>query len=412
MKKSYLMIAAAAALFAACAENEIKNDVKDFGEYKIGFSTFTQKATRAENSAEGYSQALESHHGTFKVWGFKNTTADAVFEGDVVTHQTSPEGWTYTDTRYWDKAATDYYFYACAPSTGSFTFNGVSTDKADATEVAASKASQPNGYFTVGSTTTYYDLAGDNVSPKNSTDKVEYWSTAAATHDDIDLMIADVCHYNKTTSPTIATAITDKVQLHFIHILSRLNITLKYSTAFGTSSATTGDIITVNNITVGHMKGAGAFNENTNLGNVVLANGTDLRWTKPATGTGSDVNYSYDIAYDVTDDANYVVEALIIPQTANLETIALDGTEVTGDAETAPYLYINYTIWNAGKSKGETFEAYYNLASVFGITGTDVLAFNEGWMNTLNIIIDPASIVFDADVATWDETENENLTIN
>ena len=410
MKKSYLMIAAAAALFAACSSNDTFKDINnDAFVSKIDFSTFAQKATRAaENSGETYSQALENHHSTFKVWGFKNTTADAVFFNETATHSgTAPDDtWAYENDRYWDRAASDYYFYACAPATNPFTFNGVSTDKADETEIAASKASQPNGYFTIAS---LYNKAGENVSPKNAQTKVEYWSTAGGTTD-VDLMIADVCHYNKTANPTIASAITGKVQLHFIHILSRLNITLKYSSDFATSN-TNGDIITVNNITIGHVKGAGTFNENTTLGSGVLAGGTDLRWTKPTTGEGSDVNYSYNIAYDATADANYVVEALIIPQTGALETITIDGTEVIADSETAPYMYINYTIWNSTKTKGETFEAYYNLATIFGITGTDNLAFNEGWQNTLNITIDPAKIEFDADVAQWDDNETNDLTV-
>lgn len=402
------MIAAAATLFAACASNDTFKEVDDTLVAKIDFSTFTQKATRAENSGESYSQALENHHTTFKVWGFKNTAADAVFFNETVTHTgTTPnDTWGYTNDRYWDRAANDYYFYACAPSENPFTFNGVSTDKTDADKIAASKASQPNGYFTIA---TAYNKAGKNVSPGNSTDKVEYWSTAGG-NTDVDLMIADVCHFNKTTSPTIASAIADKVQLHFIHIMSRFNITLKYSNEFATNNANN-DIITVNNITVGHMKGSGTFNENTSLGNGVLAAGTDLRWTKPASGEGSDVNYSYNIGYDVTANPNYVIETLIIPQTAAVETISINGQEVTGDSENAPYLYINYTIWNSNKSKGETFEVYYNLATIFNISGSDVLAFNEGWQNNLNITIDPAKILFDADVAQWDDDETGNLTV-
>lgn len=403
MKKSYLMIAAAAALFAACSSNDtFKETVAE--QQAINFSTFTQKATRAENSSKDYTLNLEDHHLSFKVWGYKNTSATPVFDGEQVSYANS--AWGYTNTRYWDKAATHYYYYACAPYDANtpFTFNGFVAAPANATteQITASKNSQDDGYFTI---TTSYNKAGDNISPKNSTTAQTTWKDAKTSGTDnattdVDLMIADVCHL------TGAQLTWGTVQLNFIHILSRLNVTLKYSDDFATAN-TNNDIITVNNITIGHMKNAGTFNENQTLtAGTTLASGTNERWT--ATG---DNNYSYNIGYDVTDDANYVIEALMIPQTAALEEITLDGTKVIGGTEESPYLYINYTIWNFNKSKGETFEVYYNLATIFKITGTGVLAFNEGWQNTLNITMDPKVITFDANVAPWDDNEDEDLVV-
>ena len=50
MKKSYLMIAAAAALFAACAENDTIKEVNE--DVAIGFDgKYVNKATRAEISS-------------------------------------------------------------------------------------------------------------------------------------------------------------------------------------------------------------------------------------------------------------------------------------------------------------------------------------------------------------------------
>lgn len=58
----------------------------------------------------------------------------------------------------------------------------------------------------------------------------------------------------------------------------------------------------------------------------------------------------------------------------------------------------------------ESFEAYFNLAAAFGATdGNDEVCFNEGWQNTLNIIIDASKISFSADVYEWDNNEVENL---
>lgn len=383
MKKSYLMIAAAAALFAACSSNDTLREINE--ENLIGFSTVHQKATKAtENSGEDYTWSLSNHHTTFKVWGYKNTSATAVFNGEEVRWDTSvdPDAWVYTNNRYWDKAATTYQFYACAPygvTATPFTFNGV-------TDVA----SQGSGYFTI---ETAYTKVGENVSPKNSTTAVESWK-ARNPETDVDLMIAAPATY---TGGALTTAYTGKVTLNFIHILSRLNITVKTADGFY-PTVETGDKIKVTNITIGHMNNSGTFNENTTLGDGVLAGGTSARWT--ATGNH---DFSYDINYDATQTANYVIETLVMPQTAGVEEITLNGTKVTTDAETMPFLKIAYSIYNNAENAHEDYVSYYNLASLFGKTGAETLAFNEGWQNTLNITISPDQIHFDGKVAVWDD---------
>jgi hypothetical protein len=107
------------------------------------------------------------------------------------------------------------------------------------------------------------------------------------------------------------------------------------------------------------------------------------------------------MTYTATTDANYVVEALIIPQTAGVEAIELDGST----DETKPYIAISYSVYNSTETTHEEFVAYYNLATLFGKNGSQTLAFNEGWQNTLNITIEPGLISFDAKVAAWDDMD-------
>ena len=381
MKKSYLMIAAAATLLTACMGNDTFKEIND--ENLIDFSTYAQKATKAENSSKSYSLDLKDHHTTFRVWGYKNTSATAVFNGEEVKYESSK--WSYTNNRYWDKAATTYEFYAYAPSTtGVFTFNGVE-----------SVATQNAGYFTIASA---YTKAGENVSPKNATTAKASWTGA---NTDVDLMIADKAQY---TGAALTSAMSDKVTLNFIHILSRMNITLKTSNDFAPTKEG-GDKIHVSNITIGHMNNSGTFNESRASG-TTLSSGTNTRWT--ATG---DNDYSYNINYDATQAANYVVETLIIPQTAGVEEITLNGAKVTGGTETKPYIKIAYTISNNAGTASEDFVAYYNLASLFGKTGDEVLPFNEGWQNTLNITIAPGIINFDGKVAPWDDNASEDFEV-
>lgn len=383
MKRNYVMMAMAAAMLASCAQTGLVEEIAEEPQKAIGFSTFVDKATRAgdqaENSTATYGQGMNIHHGTFKVWGFKNTSSDAVFSGDVVTYvaaSTSVDGssipahWKYNDLRYWDKAATDYYFYACAPTTAPFTFTGT----------------QDNGKFTIGTTGSEYEVEALNISLQNSEAAQTSWKGI----NESDLMIAAPCHLDGTL---LSNAYTGKVGLNFIHILSRLNIVInEYE-----STTTT---ITVKNITIGNMKYKGTFDE----GAVVADNtiGTNSRWAK----TTDKKNYSYDINYEVPyDKDNYVIEALIMPQTTDVETVKLDGTGITDKA----YIKISYSLKTG--STTEEFKAYYNLASVFGLTGDQKLEFNEGWQNTLTITLNPQAIVFTANTAPWVEKTSGSVTI-
>ena len=98
------------------------------------------------------------------------------------------------------------------------------------------------------------------------------------------------------------------------------------------------------------------------------------------------------------------------PQIVETENVKADGTGTINK----PYLKINYTIWNNAKTDGQTYEAYYNLATVLTKTSTSEAsntAFNEGWQNTLNITISPDKIDFDPNVALWADTNTNGLEI-
>lgn len=141
MKKNYFILAAAATLFAACAETDVLVDLseKENAPKAIGFETFANKTTRAELS--------DATLANFQVWGYKAPTANpmvwtnqtAVFNN--VTVSKSSGVWSYTDKKYWDKMST-YNFYAVAPggdavkskysivpTTGMITINNVVSAK-------------------------------------------------------------------------------------------------------------------------------------------------------------------------------------------------------------------------------------------------------------------------------------------
>lgn len=107
MKKGILLLAVAAS-FAACTQNEEINDA--ISQQEIKFDQVLNKTTKAEITNE----AALAAEGGFAVFGYKSTSADAVFDGVKVYSENSGQNWKYDQIRYWDKTAT-YAFYAIAP---------------------------------------------------------------------------------------------------------------------------------------------------------------------------------------------------------------------------------------------------------------------------------------------------------
>ena len=411
---------ATAAIVASCSSTDSLKEINTPDE-AIGFSTLTGKLTRAENSSASETDALETYNTTFKVWGSKyfpdnyKLPADAdefpdeerVFGidnvGEVVTHDGSK--WTYSPLRFWDRSASNYSFFAAAPSGKSWTWDNA-TKKLSLSNFAIS------GYNSVtGTPATEVDV--DKVLTQNL--------------DTEDLMIStDITGYDTYT--------TAAVNLHFNHILSRLNIGVRKSSDLDAYD------VKLNSIKVFNMKSNGTFDESL-AESTTLSNGTIARWatapTTPATFT-TGVGYEPASALLVTSTATtvttyyqYVYEGLAIPQeVAYNQTVSvkeytdaadktnlfkLDGSNAT--ASSAPYIVIDYEIWTTGNdaAKIDGYKYYYNLADVFnGTTGEAASAgvkFCEGWQNTLKITLAPVAITFDADVYEWETKENVAVTV-
>ena len=366
------MMAMAAAMLASCAQTGLVEEIAEEPQKAIGFSTFVDKATRAENSGEDYDWNLHSHHTTFKVWSYKSVADEKVFNGDVVTYKdvvgSDPltKDWQYEYTRYWDKAAIWYEFYAAAPSTFNWVLNEETSSKDD-------------DYFTLDG----YELKGNNL---NSDGFSDYIQSFASLTNDVDLMIA-------APKNVVKANFGKKVELEFIHILSRLNITVK-------KDAIVDDKVNLVQIDVVDLKNIGSFDESAITG--TLADGITSRWIPTTNYT----TITYAKNQEVTTSEQYAIQALVIPQEAEKTTnkIELDDSNITDEKK--PYIRIEYTI-TPTSGPTETFVAYYNLAAAFTSLETpDDIAFNEGWQNTLNITIQPSKIEFAAKLASWGENSN------
>lgn len=449
--KKYLYIIVAATVVAGCAgKDTFKKDLQDNTD-AISFTSYTDKQTRAtENSDAQYKWHFFNHHTTFQVWGYKNTSETAVFDGDIVTvTENSPNvdgtaatdnsyTYTYSPLRFWDKAATMYEYYAAAPSDGGWTFVSTGITAANIT----TEAGQNKGYFTTSSILTPANL---------STSSNLVYTTSFKNSGDIDKLIAE-----KSTVPY--ANFKSEVNLLFMHILSRLNVTIKADeNLVAPASDVNKQKIVMTSLEVKNLNAFGKFSEAT----APVATGTIARWSEWDTPK----DYTAVANTELTKDAQWVLQSLVIPQNAAYEAVALDGkahdaiaavlyadvneynaakkTSLTADQFAAlsvaektktpgassvaavstsskPYLVLTYTIQQTHDGTGtaiaspedpETFVVYYNLANAFALNEGN-LAFNEGWQNTLNITIKPDVIEFCADVAEWSTYEERGLRVD
>ena len=375
MKKSYLMMAAAATMLAACTQTDFVNDIPAQAPKAIAFENgFVNKSTRSENSSSNYTLKFSDHHENFKVWGYKNVSTTPVFDGKQVNVTlgtgAGSEIYQYDGLVYWDESATNYEFYAAAPANHNWVFTAPTND------------AQDNGSFA-----TVVSLQDVNIHNDQG-------SHMTALGDVQDLLIAAPCQ------PTIG----ETVGLEFVHILSRLNIIV--SKKSGMTEEVRSYEVSVKNI-----QKEGSFNEAAEAANPA---GSYARWTTDGNnGEYKATNTTGALVQEGVE--RHVIQTLVIPQAVTSEEIALNGSDVDNDSE--PYLYVKYGVANATDGEGnatsfEIFEKYYNLAQIFGVTAGSTLPFNEGWENTLTLTIGPATIDFKASVAAWATQVQKQNSLN
>lgn len=456
MKKNYLIILAAVALFASCYESDtFKGAVQEEkADQPLSFTAYADKVTRGSNST-----ALKDFYTVFGVYGWKtvaktdgsgkenqpvfvNTpneyfTADE--QGDVVYNATGEKpskewslanmfpGWYYKNIRYWDKLATEYQFFAIAPYDESATpVYTVTPSVPNATEA------QKNNNFSIYSESSQYNIQTEyNLARTDLTaDPID--EDAAPKNELVyngfkkDYMIAE----KKFATPK-GTVTTTDVQLIFHHILTKLNVKIKKSDNYSGSQE-----LKVNKLIIANLAKEANYVYSTDMA-------TD-GWAKKANSTYDiSIETAYSLANNENDENypdNYWVETLIFPQTTNCKAA---GTQPTSDGLTGIYLYIQYQIGD------EIFNAYYDLAFVFdptkapiaatAYTAAEAAAYNEehnltdpsdpdykqegsektaavpggdyefkqGSQYNLTMIVGPDPIHFEATVSSWADVTKE-----
>lgn len=393
MKKSYLILAAVAGLFASCSQEVLVDETSQNEAQKpFMFETFTQKATRAADSNK-----LQDFYTVFGVYGWKTVdgtvVTDAVFEntpneyfatdaaGATVYTAGKPSdewvlaspfagAWYYENIRYWDKMADSYQFFAIAPY--------------EATPNYSVAAGSDN--FNIYSATSKYDISTEYNLARTDLTATPVDETVAPKAEltyfgfNKDYMISD---------KVVNTTKVSDVNLTFHHILAKLNVKVKKADSYKGKQ-----VLKVNRLTIANLDKEGYFDYTTGM--------TTKGWTSGDKARTIDINTPYALANDPTPannlDGNYWIETLIFPQVATCKSVNAQAN-VTG--LTDPNLYIEYQIGN------EVFKVWYDFAHIWdntlAVDGT--YEFLQGNQYTLTLTIGPDPIHFDAEVTPWVTTE-------
>ena len=395
MKKSYLMIIAAAALLMSCSDTDklTKEFTSTQPSEKIGFSIYSEKATRADQNSTN----LYDFYETFDVYSWKTVgtetslvfshvpvhyfTTDAA-DGTVYTGAAKPSdewgeygegkiwqtGWFYKDVRYWDKMASNYTFFAIAPYAS--------------TQTPALHVENTSANINIGADNDRYDINTEEQYHMTNEKKYKGFSK--------DYMLAD-----KSESKF------QNVQLVFHHILAKFNVKITLQDEYLGGSQD----LTVTKLEVVNLENKGYFE---------YAGMTTKGW-KTKEGEHQYLSFDTDYVIYSKDETKtkysgyYWFQTLVFPQTL---TCMAEGAQT--EAPNGKYLYIEYTIGT------EVFKAYYDLAYVFDSTlktatnetAAGTYTFDQGSEYTLNILVGPAPIKFVATAATWnDENKSKELSV-
>lgn len=393
MRKSNLvLIAAAASMLASCGKDLILDNSQDV-QAPIGFASYSEKATRGTNTQTD----LEYYHNTFAVYGTKQSTDDNtiiqyIFGGNATEAAGVKDGvtctysgddnldalygeWIYDFPRFWDKKG-EYDFIAYAPVSDNnpirYKYNAAKAQVGD------------NGNDFVLKDGSSFILTGTNLQATSASTAEKLKGFTGANGTDIDLMTSG----SAPVSGATRTAGT-KVPLLFKHILSKLNVRVnKAESLYGYN-------VTVKSIEIKGFKDKGtAYSEKIYSSTTPKQSG----WTAGVQDGDYTLAYNATLTSDLeellnegnyTDNAPsytagapiYFIESLLIPQT-------IADNQVT--------LKIRYRI-----ERGAYVDDRADEIDLYDVV--DLRNLLDRYNYTLNININPEIIKFDATVASWSD---------
>ncbi len=362
---------ATAVLITSCSKDVLKDAFEpEASQRTIGFSTFSDMATRGDVTDK---TNLEFYHNTFAVYGTKKTSATdpaqyvfgAAAAADAVSGTTCTydagnfygTDWKYSPVRFWDRQAK-YYFVAYAPAAAPIRYKYASA--------TADVSTSGNEFVSA----TPYVLYGENIqqsAPSTAEILKGFTATAASPAQDIDILLSDV------EGEIDGATYSSSVNLDFHHILAKLNVTVAKTSVLDDA------VVKVSSITIDKLLSKGtysskAYNGSTKTSGWSTAAYTSSTYTLSFAGTPTALNAS-------DGSKIYFVESLVMPQTV-------------ADGQSTLTLTYSITTGTDPDTHTESYTRKIDLQDAF-------TSFFDGYNYTLNLVIDPAVITFDASVYEW-----------
>lgn len=362
MRTNHLVIIAAAALLASCAQEGMLNTLDQSGNTyaPISFGIYTEKATRANT------EGLNTYHTQFVVFGTKtytfNGVTEPVFSGDTVRYDNVKNAWRYDDLRYWESGA-NYGFAAIAPSAKYITYS--KTDNV---------RDESGIYITQGSG---YTLVGTNLQNGIRTAEVNYGFTGEDGLD-ADLMIAPVNLQKGVTHD-------ETVSLIFQHILAKINVAIRKTAAMKDEH------IYIKKVAITGLDNHGTYAKREYTGSTSgwTSSNTDNTYT-----IGWNTNGESDsLELNTMTDYTYFVESMVMPQAIK---------KGTADAQA---LHLEYYI----NKQRYSFDRYFRYDdSLKNVAGEDSIvertlfpSFTDRNKYNILLTIDPEAIILNVESAGW-----------
>lgn len=332
------MIATAVALLTACAEKDtFKENVAE--EVPI---TFEQKGIENLTKAALTLEWFTTNNNAFGVNGYKGATQ--IFTNEKVTYSSSTSDWSHPTIRFWDKAASNYNFYAYAPySTTAPTFDSTT------------------GY-TFTSNTLITDITTEGA------DKAVAWKTGTS--------YADCCDDHGS-----------HVELIFNHVLSKLAFKIKTTQDIVTAGAT----ITVKKIELDFPTAATSQWAQTAAGAAAGTTSFTTYTAKDGTTYETEV-YNNATGVALTATAQDLGNKYIVYPVNTTNTEHVFGVKVTYDLEYSDHTTETACVATGTVGGGNTAATQYKPAQ------------NDSY--TVTITVDPAHIEFCVEGVTgWSEKD-------
>lgn len=366
MRTNHLVIIAAAAILASCAQDGMLNTLEQGNNTyaPISFGIYTEKATRANT------EGLNTYHTQFVVFGTKtytfNGVTEPVFSGDTVRYDNVKNSWRYDDLRYWESGA-NYGFAAIAPSAKYIKYS-----KADNVRDTLGVYCTKDGGYT---------LLGTNLQNGTRTAEVNNGFTGAGDTIDTDLMIAPV-NLQKGVKHD------ESVSLIFQHILAKVNIAIRKTAAMKDEH------IYIKKVAITGLDNHGTYSkrEYTGVTSGWTASTTDSTYT---IGWNTDSKLdSLELPYYEGNEFTYYVESMVMPQAIKKDTIGAQALHLEYYINKQRYSFDRYFRYD---------ETLKNVAGQDSITVERALFSSFMDRNKYNILltIDPEVIILNVEASGW-----------